>query len=58
VTANNVASATGTLASVAVNVGFLQGDIDGNPSVSASDVSQVKSRSGQGVVDARTSVTT
>jgi hypothetical protein len=30
---------------------FLQGDIDGNRSVTSSDISQVKSRSGQGAVD-------
>ena len=31
VTANKVTSATGTLASVAVNVSFLQGAVDGEP---------------------------
>jgi hypothetical protein len=51
VTANNVTSASGTLASVAVNAKFLQGDVDGNSSVTATDISQVKSRSGQGAVD-------
>jgi hypothetical protein len=50
-TANSVTSATGTLPSVVANVAFLQGDVDANRSVTASDVSQIKSRSGQGVVD-------
>jgi hypothetical protein len=57
VTANNVTSSTGSLPSVAVNVGFLQGDVDGNRSVTSTDISQVKSRSGQAVVD-RTNGTT
>jgi hypothetical protein len=50
-TANNVTSATGALPSVAASIGFLHADVDGNRSVTASDVSQVKGRSGQGVVD-------
>jgi hypothetical protein len=51
VTANNVTSSTGTLPSTGATVAFLQGDVDGNRSVTSSDVSQIKNGSGQGVVD-------
>ena len=60
VTANNVSSSTGTLPSVSVNMAFLEGDVDGSRSVSSSDISLVKTRSGQGAVDStnfRTDVT-
>jgi hypothetical protein len=60
ITATNVTGSTGTLPSVAVTAKFLQGDIDGNSSVTASDISQVKNASGQAVVDGtnfRTDVT-
>ena len=46
VTANNVTNSSGSLPSVAVPIGFLQGDIDGNRSVSGADVSNAKSRAG------------
>jgi hypothetical protein len=59
VTASSVTDGTSTLPSVSVNVGFLIGDSTSNRAANASDVSQVKSHSGDpvDVTDFRTDLT-
>lgn len=50
-TASNVTGAAGTLPSVAVNVRFLEGDVNGNGSVSGLDVNLVRTAAATGAVD-------